>query len=154
MKGHTNNPNGRPKGVANKITADLRQMLNDFVTEEFEAVKLDFKRLEPKERLMYYEKLLAYCILKNSQIEESEPFAEQPLFFEMKSYTLDENTVKAMPYEDLKQLILESEAFMQSKEGKQYLLSLKSPLDINVVDQGKKAPTIILNLGSGINPKD
>ena len=36
MKGSTNNPNGRPKGKPNKITNELRSMISDFLTNEWE----------------------------------------------------------------------------------------------------------------------
>ncbi len=61
MKGFTNNIHGRPKGVPNKITSELRSLLHEFVLEEWEAIKGNFRLLEPKERLVYYEKLLQYC---------------------------------------------------------------------------------------------
>ena len=146
---------GREAGTKNRFTSELKTLINDFLNDEFESIKDDFRSLPARDRLFFYDKLLSYCIPKNKEeVEESEPFAEQPLFFEMKSYTIDEKTIKSMPYEDLKQIIEESQIFMESKQGKEYILSLKSPTDINVREEGKKTPTIILNLGSGINPKD
>ncbi len=127
-----NRSGGREKGTPNKISNELRSMISEFVSGEWESIKEDFRTLEVKERLIYYEKLLAYCIPKNSPVEESEPFAEQPLFLELKTYRIDENTLKAMPYEDLKQLILNSEIFMASKQGKDIILNLESSLDINI----------------------
>ena len=118
------------------------QYFGSFIYISINCIFVFFTRkthfIKTKNRLFFYDKLLSYCIPKNREVEESEPFAEQPLFFEMKSYTLDENTIKAMPYEDLRRLILESEIFMESKQGKDYILNLKSQLDINVVAQGKK----------------
>lgn len=135
MKGHTNNVNGRPKGVPNKITKDLKALINDFLNDEWQTIKEDFKSLPPFQRILYFEKLLSYCIPKNKEIEESEPFAEQPLFFTLKNYAIDEQTIKNFPYEDLKKLILDSELFLQSKQGSDYILTLTEPLDINVPKQ-------------------
>jgi hypothetical protein len=78
MKGHTNNPNGRPKNVPNRITSELRSMLHDFITEQWQSIKMDFERLEPKERLIYYEKLLQYVLPKNKV--EVDTITERPIF--------------------------------------------------------------------------
>ena len=60
MKGKTNNPNGRPVGSKNKVTAGLRERINDFLNDNWKDLQADFKKLEPKERLMFYEKLLQF----------------------------------------------------------------------------------------------
>lgn len=62
MKGHTNNPNGRKKGVPNKITMDLRQWINNFIDNNREQIQKDWKDLEPKERVIMFEKLLKYSL--------------------------------------------------------------------------------------------
>lgn len=62
VKGHTNNPNGRPKGVPNKVTADLRQWITDFLQQNLKQIKKDWKQLGPKDRLILFEKLLKYTI--------------------------------------------------------------------------------------------
>jgi hypothetical protein len=62
MKGHTNNPNGRPKGIPNKVTADLRQWITDFLRQNLKQIKKDWRKLEPKERVIAFEKLLKYTI--------------------------------------------------------------------------------------------
>jgi hypothetical protein len=127
MKGFTNNINGRPKGVPNKITKELKALITEFLNEQWDSIKEDFRALEPKERLIYYEKLLAYCIPKNSPIEVDEALIkEQPLFYEVRSYSLDEQAIKSMPYEDLKQLILQSEVFMKAKQGTNYQLEVRN----------------------------
>jgi len=73
-----NRSGGRKKGTPNKITSDLRTMISDFVTEEWENIKGDFKILEPKDRLIYYEKLLQYCLPKNKL--EVGKITERPIF--------------------------------------------------------------------------
>lgn len=115
MKGFTNNIHGRPKGVPNKITTELRSMLNDFVTEQFDTIKQDFGRLEPKEKLIYYEKLLQYCLPKNAKagLDPEEEKVERPLFETVLCYELDLNKVK---YPELKEMLERSEVFMRNKQ--------------------------------------
>jgi hypothetical protein len=116
MKGFTNNIHGRPKGVPNKITSELRSMLNDFVTEQWETIKQDFGRLESKERLIYYEKLLQYCLPKNGKagLDSEEEKVELPLFETVLCYELD---LEKVQYPELKEMIEKSEVFMSSRLG-------------------------------------
>lgn len=62
MKGHTNNPNGRPKGVPNKTTTDLRQWVNNFIDDNRQQIEKDWKCLEPRDRIFLFEKLLKYSL--------------------------------------------------------------------------------------------
>ena len=62
MKGQTNNPNGRPKGVPNKVTTDLRQWITNFLEDNLEQIQQDWKGLEPKDRIVLFEKLLKYAL--------------------------------------------------------------------------------------------
>ena len=57
MKPTTNNPNGRPKGVPNKVTADLRQKIHSIIENNFDKIQTDIDKLEPKDRLLLIEKL-------------------------------------------------------------------------------------------------
>ena len=61
-KGVTNNPNGRPKGSQNKATADLRQWLTEFVHGQREQILLDWQSLEPKDRIVMFEKLMRFVL--------------------------------------------------------------------------------------------
>ncbi len=68
-KGMTNNPAGRPVGAVNKVTASLRNRINDFLNENWENLQKDFEKLEPKDRLMFMEKLLQYALPKIQSVE-------------------------------------------------------------------------------------
>ncbi len=61
-KGQTNNRKGRPAGVPNKTTQQLRQQLRQFVDMNIDRLQKDFDTLEPKERLMFFEKIVKYCL--------------------------------------------------------------------------------------------
>ncbi len=62
MKGITNNPNGRPKGVPNKVTTDLRLWITNFLEDNLEQIQQDWKILESKDRIVLFEKLLKYAL--------------------------------------------------------------------------------------------
>ncbi|MEO8853522.1 MAG: DUF5681 domain-containing protein [Ginsengibacter sp.] len=61
-KGHSGNPTGKPKGAANKTTTDLRQWINNFIDDNRKQIQTDWKALEPKERVILFEKLLKYSL--------------------------------------------------------------------------------------------
>ena len=52
-KGITNNPNGRPKGVPNKSTNELRAAFQSFIEANLDRLQVDFDQLEPKDRLAF-----------------------------------------------------------------------------------------------------
>lgn len=61
-KGHTNNPNGRPKGVPNKTTNELRGLLQSFIEQNLEQIQADYEGLEPYQRLTILERLLKFVL--------------------------------------------------------------------------------------------
>ena len=67
-KGKTNNPNGRPVGSQNKTTNEIRQLLKDFVSDNWGKIQADFDQLLPKERLAFFEKVLQYTIPKMQSV--------------------------------------------------------------------------------------
>ena len=67
-KGKTNNPNGRPKGTPNKITADMRGWLTAVIDKNRKQMERDLKKLDPKDRLQILEKLMQYVIPKQQAV--------------------------------------------------------------------------------------
>ncbi len=53
---------GRPKGKPNRVTGNLREWINDFINNNREQVEADFKALEPKDRIVMFEKFLKYTL--------------------------------------------------------------------------------------------
>jgi hypothetical protein len=68
-KGKTNNPNGRPKGVPNKVTMRLREMVGNILSENYNQVVQDILKLESKERVDAWIKLLEYGLPKLQRVE-------------------------------------------------------------------------------------
>lgn len=66
-KGHTGNPNGRPKGTPNRATAEIRAFILDVLSKNRTQIKKDLKAVEPNQRLQFYEKLLQYAVPKQTQ---------------------------------------------------------------------------------------
>jgi 23S rRNA C2498 (ribose-2'-O)-methylase RlmM len=64
QKGQTNNPNGRPKGVANKITKELRNLLKSIIAKELETLPEQLESLPAKDRIELIVKLMAYVLPK------------------------------------------------------------------------------------------
>lgn len=64
MKGHTNNPNGRPKGTPNKVTSDLKQWVNEILTEGRGKFMENLGKLPPDEYVKAFTALLNYVLPK------------------------------------------------------------------------------------------
>ena len=60
---------GRQHGTPNKLTRELREIINDFLQDNIENVKKDFKSLEPKDRVKIYIELLNYGLPKLQAIQ-------------------------------------------------------------------------------------
>ncbi len=61
-QGESGNPTGRPKGAMNATAKLLRQMISDFLVENFVEVQKSFKELPPKEKVKTFCKLLTFAV--------------------------------------------------------------------------------------------
>ena len=53
---------GRPKGTPNKITAELRDWISNFIDSNREQIQRDWETLDPKDRIVLFERLLKYAL--------------------------------------------------------------------------------------------
>ena len=60
VKGRTNNPNGRPKGVINKFAEDMRKNVLLYLYENFNELKTRMQSLAPNEYVRAYIDLMKY----------------------------------------------------------------------------------------------
>jgi ATP-dependent Zn protease len=71
MKGHTNNPYGRPKGSSNKITTEVRECVSKLIEEEVPRLKEALDEVRKESPARYVElvtKLLPYVAPKLASI--------------------------------------------------------------------------------------
>lgn len=55
---------GRKKGTPNKVTSEIKDWVTSLVWRERRQLEDDLKKLEPKDRLAFMERLLSYVIPK------------------------------------------------------------------------------------------
>jgi len=53
---------GRPKGTPNRVTAELRDWISFFIHDNKEKIQEDFNSLNPRDRVVLFEKLLKYAL--------------------------------------------------------------------------------------------
>ncbi len=70
QKGHPKK-GGREKGTPNELTKELREMVSTFLTDNWSLIESDFQKLQPKDRLMFYERLLSYSLPKLNSFDLS-----------------------------------------------------------------------------------
>lgn len=68
QKGHTGNPNGRPKGTPNKVTTDLRTWVNDILQQGKERFICELGKLPPDEYVRVFTTLLNYVVPKQQAV--------------------------------------------------------------------------------------
>lgn len=64
QQGISGNPNGRPKGAANKNSKKIRQLLTEVIKAGLTNIETDLNQLTPYERLTIISKLIPYTLTK------------------------------------------------------------------------------------------
>ena len=59
---------GREKGTPNKVTTELKTWINDLLNANRAQIKKDLETIEPYQRIVIFEKLLAYTIPKMQNV--------------------------------------------------------------------------------------
>jgi hypothetical protein len=77
IKGQSGNPNGRPKGSPNKATADIRELLLQFVKDNYEEFLRAFYSLTPEQRSTLWLKGAMHLIPKAEPEKEQQHFGYQ-----------------------------------------------------------------------------
>ena len=55
---------GRQKGTQNRVSVQVKEWLTSLIYRNRKTLEQDLATLEPKDRLMMLEKLMAYCVPK------------------------------------------------------------------------------------------
>ncbi|MDZ7775506.1 MAG: hypothetical protein U5L09_07850 [Bacteroidales bacterium] len=69
-KGQTNNPNGRPKGTANKTTIEIKELLIQFIGGNLNDLQKNYDELEPEKKLQFFERVLKYVIPQQKEMNQ------------------------------------------------------------------------------------
>jgi|688.fasta_scaffold213363_2 hypothetical protein len=70
VKGKTNNPNGRPKGVPNIISRKIREDIADFVAETFPEVIEIWRQIDdPAEKLRAWTNIAEFAVPRMARQE-------------------------------------------------------------------------------------
>ena len=67
--GESGNPSGRKAGTRNKATINLRDAVQNLLTDNYSQILTDLKDLEPKDRINAYIKLLDFALPKLQRTE-------------------------------------------------------------------------------------
>jgi len=67
---------GRQPGSQNKVTKDLKEWITKTITSQQATIEKDFEALESKDRIMLFEKLLAYVVPRRQSIDVSQEYKE------------------------------------------------------------------------------
>jgi len=71
-KGQIGNPNGRPKGATNKISAEQREYLRDFIIKNAGKFEAEMKKLKGKSYVQIYLMMMQYILPKPATAELKE----------------------------------------------------------------------------------
>ena len=62
---------GRSKGVPNKVSGALKEVLKEYCMNEFKFLNANIERLTLSERLVFFTKVLPFVLPKNGAHEEN-----------------------------------------------------------------------------------
>ena len=62
---------GRKKGTGNKLSAALKEVLNEYALNEFQFLNANIERLTLHERIILFTKVLPFILPKNVAHEEN-----------------------------------------------------------------------------------
>jgi hypothetical protein len=68
---------GRQRGTGNKISAELKEVLNEYCMNEFQFLNANIERLNLSERLVFFLKVLPFILPKNGVSEANTGEAAQ-----------------------------------------------------------------------------
>ncbi|HEY5124522.1 MAG TPA: DUF5681 domain-containing protein [Ignavibacteria bacterium] len=83
-KGQTGNPHGRKKGVPNKVTGELREVIKMFLESKFEEVVKVWQKANPKEKLTFFKDLMPFVIPRMQSVDldmDLSSLSEEQLIF-------------------------------------------------------------------------
>ena len=69
-KGQSGNPAGRPKGSVNKNTKELRELITNFLLENFEEMQQGFQQMPPAKKVKVYTDLLKLALPRPKYSDE------------------------------------------------------------------------------------
>lgn len=72
MKGGKRDGAGRPQGIPNKTTSQVRECFSQLLYENIDGITEDIKKLEPKDRLKVLIELAKFVLPSLKAIEESD----------------------------------------------------------------------------------
>jgi acetamidase/formamidase len=70
---------GRQLGTGNKISSELKEVLNEYCLNEFKFLNANIERLTLHERIILFSKVLPFVLPKNVAHEENTVEASSPI---------------------------------------------------------------------------
>ena len=70
---------GRQRGTGNKISSELKEVLNEYCLNEFKYLNANIERLTLHERIILFSKMLPFVLPKNVAHEENTGEASSPI---------------------------------------------------------------------------